>query len=162
MCGIGAHESERAPPLSDRKEARMCRKISLVLVLVCLSISCAGFKGCSVDEAEDGLTTVKDLTSHVTPYVPTSHTYIPAAISALCTAALSLIKIIKEQRETQRMKTAIKVKARQIDQVISAPANPDPNKENPVLTFLRKDKSLADDKKHAALCTFDAVRKGYI
>lgn len=140
----------------------MWKRICLVLVLGCLAFSCMGSKGCSINEAETGLTNVKEKTDLVTPYVPTSHTYIPATISAVCTAALAFIRIIKERRETRRMKTAIKVKSKQIDKIIAAPSNPDPSKINPVLAFMRADKTTARGKKLDALDTFDDVRNGYI
>ena len=60
------------------------------------------------------------------------------------------------------MKTAIKVKSKQIDKIIAAPSNPDTPKVNPVLAFMRADKNSAKGRKLDALDTFDDVRNGYI
>ncbi len=125
-----------------------------------LLLCCVLGPGCSLDEAEANVRGAKKKIENLTPYVPTSHTYIPVGISALCTAALAVIRIIKERRNTNRMKAAIKAKAKQIDKIIAAPANPDPTKPNPVLAYMRLNHSTATGKKLAALNDFDAVREG--
>lgn len=140
----------------------MWKKLSAVVVLVCLLLLPLIFSGCSLEETEENLTTVRSASNTVMPYVPTTHTYIPIAVSSICTAALAVIKILRERGETRRMKKAIKAKGRQIDTVLAAKGNPDNTKEHALKTFMRADKSTADEGKFDALSDFDSVRKGYI
>lgn len=118
--------------------------------------------GCSLEDAETNLEGIQKLSSSTTPYVPAEHTYIPAGISALATAALAVVRILKERRMTNRMKEAIKAKAKQVDILIASPGNPDPEKDNGIKKFLRADAANADAPTRAALADFDLARKGII
>ena len=134
----------------------------MALVLGCFLGCCLGLSGCSLDETKDNVQTVRDLTNTAAPYIPVTHTYIPAAISVLSTAALAIIRILKERRNTQLMKDAIRAKAAHIDILTVAADNPGTEKKSPILTGLSKLHKISTPEIKDALNRFDAVRKGYI
>jgi len=115
----------------------MCRRISLVVAWACLLLLPALSLSCSLEEAERIVVKGKTYIEASSAYVPKTHTYIPAGLSALATATLCVIKLLKERRNTKRMKEAIKAKARQIGTVLAKPSNPDAGKENPRNAFMR-------------------------
>lgn len=139
------------------------RKRSRLFFLACSLLLCVCvLGGCDIDDAELTTQQIKNLADGAAPYVPTTHTYIPAAVSALSTAALAVIRILKERRNTNLMKEAIKAKARQINLIITPSDNPGHDKESPVKTLMRKLTNASTPKVQDNLITFDKVRKGYM
>ena len=93
-----------ANPPHTNKGGRMWIRSTYRALWLALLLCCVLGPGCSLDEAEANVRGAKKKIENLTPYVPTSHTYIPVGISALCTAALAVIRIIKEWNKQKNKK----------------------------------------------------------
>lgn len=132
------------------------------VLAICVILPPLFFSGCTPDEAEQNLEKTQELTAKITPYVPTTHTWIPSGISALCALGLSIVKILKERRETQKMKSAIVTKSDQIDKLILSVKAASDNPGNVVTKFMKTDTRTRTPEEKCHLNHFDAVRKNLL